>query len=55
MRHLSLQSDLEHEIWVILSELTEEHGMTIQDAAEATRSAIRSCEKDWEPAEPFEP
>lgn len=39
MRELSLHHDIEHEVWAILKELMDDHGMSLKDAVEATSAA----------------
>lgn len=46
MRPLSLQSDLEHEIWLLMKELVDEHGMSIRDAREAVAATSIKVERD---------
>jgi len=47
MRELSLQSDIENEVWIIMKELVEEHGMTPRDARNAVEKAASKNERDF--------
>lgn len=46
MRELSLQSDLEHEVWILLKELTEEHGLSLKDAVDRVAAANLRAMRD---------
>lgn len=47
MRALSLQSDIENEVWTIMKELVEEHGMTPREARSAVEKAAAENERDF--------
>ncbi len=47
MRPLSLQSDLENEVWILMKELVEEHGKTIHEARSLMFSATNLNTREW--------
>ncbi|MEL7090271.1 MAG: hypothetical protein AAFN94_00915 [Pseudomonadota bacterium] len=48
MRELSLQSDLEHEVWLLLKELTDEHGLSLKEAVERVAAANQKNMRDMQ-------
>ncbi|MBO6755496.1 MAG: hypothetical protein JJ902_04165 [Roseibium sp.] len=48
LRKLSLGSDLENELWVLMEEMRQEHKMHPNDCSEMMRQAWEKTREDWE-------